>query len=118
MSKRLTAAILADEYCLTHKSSFEKSETKGASHPEGNQSDRSFPDRSLPPRSGGYGCGEESQDQGGRVPGGPTCKRKGHMISECWSLERKEKNRTKADVTLLKLYIPIPYSPCKVGIQF
>ena len=43
------AAILADEYCLTHKSSFVRSETKGASHPEGKQSDRQFPDRSLPP---------------------------------------------------------------------
>jgi len=93
------AAILADEYCLTHKSSFE---TKGASHLEGKQSDKSFPDRSLPPSSGGYGRGEGSRDQRRRGPTCFYCKRKGHMISECWSLERKEKNRAKADLIVRK----------------
>jgi len=29
-------------------------------------------------------------------------KKKGHVMSECWALERKEKNRSKADLVVQK----------------
>ena len=94
----------ADEYFLTHKRSFEKDEVKGASHLGNKQPDRSFPPNRSTSRAGGQGRGE-GRDQRGRVPGGPICfycKRKGHVMSECWSLERKERNKTKSDLIVQK----------------
>ena len=93
---------------MTYKSSFRESETGGASHLDGKQLDRVFPPSKS--TSGGLSRGEGSRDQGGRLPGGPTCyycKRKGHVMSECWSMERKEKNKPKPDLVVRKAE-PIP----------
>jgi len=76
--------MLADKYCLTHKS-FEKRVGKAVSHQEGRN-----PESISLHQVDIAACGEGSCNQQGRVPGGPTCfycKRRGHAMSECWSLE-------------------------------
>jgi len=110
------AAVLADEYTLTHQRVFspklEVADPK--SHPP-------------PPsrNSNGLGQGQGSryylrnQDQGdstnkgNRLCSGPTChycKRKGHIMSECQALEKKEKTQ-KTDLVVTKSDLQKSQSP-------
>jgi len=87
------AAVLMDDYSLTHKSTFVKEEKD----PVGLKGSRS---NVLPPATTGHGSGKNSRltsdphPSGGRHrPGVPTCyycRRKGHIMPEYWEYEKKK----------------------------
>ena len=79
------AATLADDYSLTHRSSFAGSHSESSNRGGLRSSD---PIRNTHPVARG---------QQRSISGGPICsycKRRGHVISECWSLEKKKANAT------------------------
>jgi len=87
------AAVLVDDYSLTHKSTCVKEEKD----PVGLKGSCS---NVLPPATTGHGSGKNSRltsdphPPGGRHrPSVPTCyycRHKGHIMSECWEYEKKK----------------------------
>ena len=98
------AAVLVDDYSLTHKSTFVKEEKD----PVGLKGSHS---NVLLPATTGHGSGKNSRltsdphPPGGRHrPSVPTCyycRRKGHIMSECWEYAKK-KTKPVALVTVPK----------------
>jgi len=97
------AAVMVDDYSLTHKNTFVK-EDKNLATPKGSHSN------GLPPTITGHGSGRSLQSSDSHLPGGrhrpnvPTCyycQRKGHVMSECWEYEKK-KAKANALVTVPK----------------
>ncbi|XP_077977779.1 uncharacterized protein LOC144433347 [Glandiceps talaboti] len=90
-------AIMADDYALTHKLNYVKSNpTKSnyrspyysKSHEEKARSDSSEKRKASDSNSS-----EKSKERMFKtVPTCAYCKKKGHLISECWFLQKKEKN--------------------------
>ena len=92
------AATLADDYTLTHRKVFLGSDNiqKGT-----NRSGRN--ENSLPPAR--YNLRSHDNSELSRRQSGPTCyycKKKGHVMSECWALEKREKNKSKTDIVAVK----------------
>ena len=88
------AVTLADDYSLTHRSSFM---TPG--NPRGGLSENDQPNHSkgtpVKPKSAGSTADGHKPRQFRGGSGGPICnycKRRGHVISECWTLEQKRNN--------------------------
>lgn len=80
------AAVLADEYVLTHRETFEKS------YPS--------PERRFPFFKSAKPDDEKSRVKEGDKPVCAYCKKRGHTIKTCFTLERK--NKTPKVVNLLK----------------
>ena len=87
------AAVLADDYSLTHKNTFSKPDVPITSNPGGKQS-------VVPSQTHGQGPRfrhsnqERTHTDGMRhtrsnIPVCLYCKKRGHIISECWELEKK-----------------------------
>ncbi|XP_065917657.1 uncharacterized protein [Dysidea avara] len=95
------AATLADDYKLTHQSTSSAPEHKSDTTPKFKGT------TAVPPRTGDRNHHPRDQDQSGHNRGmtlqsGPVCaycKRRGHLLSECWALERKDKKKGNALVT-------------------
>ena len=88
------AATLADDYSLTHRKVFLKSDPtpKGLTKTGRNEN-------SLPPVRYNLRSSETSELL--RLSVVPTCyycKKKGHVMSECWALDKKEKSKRKTDM--------------------
>lgn len=97
------AATLADDYKLTHQSVSSTTENKGITIPKSKGSTVTFP----PTTANKDSTHPREQDLSGHTRGmtlrsGPVCaycKRRGHLLSECWALERKDKKKSNAMVT-------------------
>ena len=95
------AATLADDYKLTHQSMGSNVETKSIA------TSKSRGTVSVPPQVvDKVSTQSRDQDQSGRnrmtLRSGPVCaycKRRGHLLSECWALEKKDKRKGNALVT-------------------
>ena len=95
------AATLADDYKLTHQSMGSNVETKSIA------TSKSRGTVSVPPQVVDKVSTQSwDQDQSGRnrmtLRSGPVCtycKRRGHLLSECWALEKKDKRKGNALVT-------------------
>ena len=95
------AVTLADDYKLTHQSMGSNAETKSItpSKPK---------DTSNVPPQDKTSTQPRDQDRSGRNRGmtlrsGPVCaycKRRGHLLSECWALDKKDKKKGNALVTI------------------
>ena len=90
------AARLADDYSLTHHGVFEgsPSESNSAGGP-----------KSEPSKNTDHMNKPSTRNQRRAVPPGPVChccKRRIHVMSECWALEKKEKNKHKATLVVRK----------------
>ena len=91
LDEQAQAAVFADDYTLTHKSTFSKSDTKpsgGRTNPSGRQPHVQGPHFR-------YGNSDRPHSEGPRplrssVPVCLHCKRKGNIIAECWELEKKK----------------------------
>ena len=103
------AAVLADDYSLTHKSTFSKSDTEhsgGRTNSSGRQ----------PPMQGPrfrYGNSDRHHSEGPRPPRSSVpvclyCKRKGHIIAECWELEKKKTKANPVSMICTKSQNPAP----------
>jgi len=84
------AATLADDYSLTHRSSFAPSNPHGTLPQDDPRSNHN----SIPSKSKSTGNAADSQRTRSSKgsSGGPICnycKRWSHVISECWTLEQK-----------------------------
>ena len=89
------AATLADDYSLTHRSSFITPSNLRGSTTQVDQSNRSNPNGTPVKKLVGHTADGQRPRQSRNGSGGPTCnycKRRGHVISECWTLERKRNN--------------------------
>ena len=104
------AAVLADNYSLTHKSTFLRLEPQipSLTLPEGGS--RREEQRQLPPptrvRNSAQGRGRPDNLQ--KAVGGPVCfycKRRGHVMAECRVLEKK--NYSKNVLTISKAQSPV-----------
>ena len=103
------AAVLADDYSLTHKSTFLRLELQipSLTLPEGGS--RREEQRQLPPptrvRNSAQGRGRPDNLQ--KAVGGPVCfcKRRGHVMAECRVLEKK--NYSKNVLTISKAQSPV-----------
>ena len=98
------AATLADDYKLTHQS-FNSSDRKdavssrprGAFHSAHSDASGRVPNQSREQE-------QTSQRKGMVLRSGPVCaycKRKGHLLSECWALEKKEKNKQRLNSVMV-----------------
>ena len=97
------AATLSDDYKLTHQNFSSVSDRKDAvsSRPRGNFSSAHSDVSGRVPNQ------TREQEQTGQRRGmslrpGPICaycKRRGHLLSECWALEKKEKKKPNALLT-------------------
>ena len=90
------AATLADDYSLTHRSSFVAPSSIHGSVPQDDPFSRnSHSGTPTKPKSAGNAADGQRPRQSRGGSGGPICnycKRRGHVISECWTLERKRNN--------------------------
>ena len=90
------AATLADDYSLTHRSSFVTLNNPRGSISQDDQSNRNNSSGApIKPKPAGHPADGQRPRQSRNGSGGPICnycKRRGHVISECWSLERKRNN--------------------------
>ena len=88
------AAVLADDYSLTHKNTFSKPDVAITSNPGGKQSVVPSQTHRQGPRFRN-GNQEKTHNDGVRhtrsnIPVCLYCKKRGHIISECWKLEKKK----------------------------
>ena len=101
------AAVLADDYSLTHQGTFSPS---GGPHNKGTHSNRKL----NSDESQSAGKGEDFQRSLRRgMSGGPVCnycKRRGHVISECRTLEKQRNNPTGHSLVQSVLPPPCPTS--------
>ena len=104
------AAVLADNYSLTHKNTFLRSELQPSSMVTSEGNSKREENRQLPlstrVRNGAQGRGRPDNSQ--RAVGGPVCyycKRKGHVMAECRVLEKK--NGSKNVLTISKARSPV-----------
>ena len=78
------AAVLADDYSLTHMSgNYKKLPNSDATH-------RNFP--TVDPKSAGNADDSARNPRRG-MSGGPICnycKRRGHIMAECWELKKRK----------------------------
>ena len=105
------AAVRADDYSLTHKVAFRKAHPQPFDHTEKRPGEGSAP-------SNAYGSGQSTPgDRMGSananspwLPAGPTCfycKKRGHIMSECRALEKKNKKTTSNALVVSSLSPPI-----------
>ena len=94
-----TAATMADDYALTHKSSFHKVESrfnggfKKKAQNSGNLSQQTDADKyAAHDKDSGLSSGNDVQSSQTKAhpPKGLYCKKHGHLKDECWFLERKK----------------------------
>jgi len=89
------AATLADDYSLTYQSSFITPGNPRGSVSLDDQSNRSNHSGTHANKSAGNAADGQKPRQPNSGSGGPICnycKRRGHVISECWTLARKRNN--------------------------
>ena len=104
------AAVLADDYSLTHKNTFLRSESQELSMVTSGGNSKREENRQLSlatrVRNGAQGRGRPDNSQ--RTVGGPVCyycKQKGHVMAECRVLEKK--NSSKKVLTISKAQSPV-----------
>ena len=106
-------AVLADDYSLTHKSTFSKSDTTVSGDPAGRQPSVPSQTHIHGPR---FKCA--NQERAYAVGTRPTrsnipvclyCKKKGHIISECWELEKKKTRSSPVSTVCTKHQSPAPF---------
>ena len=104
------AAVLADDYSLTNKNTFLRSESHASSMVTSESNSKREENRQLPlatrVRNGAQGRGRPNNSQ--RAVGGPVCcncKWKGHFMVECQVLEKK--NSSKNVLTISKAQSPV-----------
>ena len=104
------AAVLADDYSLTHKNTFLRSELQPSSMVTSEGNSKREENRQLTlstrVRNGAQGRGRPDNSQ--RAVGGPVCyycKQKGHVMAECRVLEKK--NGSKNVLTISKARSPV-----------
>ena len=88
------AATFADDYSLTHRKVFLRDDAQKGIPRSQNM---------LPPAK--HNLQNSDISDSSRRQSVPTCyycKRKGHVMSECWALKKKEKSKSKADLVVQK----------------
>ena len=101
------AAVRADDYSLMHKTAFGKNNPRALDRPEqrpvkGNTS-TGVGSSNFAPRDRTSNTNANSS----RMPAGPTCfycKKRGHIMSECWALEKKKKRTTGNALVVLSCF--------------
>jgi len=97
------AATLADDYKLTHQGMSSTPEIKSITSSKAKGTSPVIPQTTIDKNA----TQTRDQDQSGHsrsmmLRSGPVCaycKRRGHLLSECWALEKKEKKKGNALVT-------------------
>ena len=89
------APVLADDYSLTHKNTFLRSESQASSMVTSEGNSKREENRQLPlaPRLRNDAQGRGRPDNSQRAVGVSVCyycKRKGHVMAECRVLEKKK----------------------------
>ena len=112
------AATLADDYSLTHRNSFVVPSSLRGGMPQDDQPNRNNHNGTpAKPKSAGHAADGQRPRQSRSGSGGPICnycKRRGHVISECWTLEQK-RNNPSSDLLVSTVNPPDRYcvSPVK-----